>query len=423
MRVLYKLVFAILMLSTVVASGSGMASAQPATTPLDLPATVLTPGDAELIGISGLGRFENGHFRSLEEYSAIRSEFLNLPLEDVRSAMTEAGYLQGYTSNLGIPAEPGNPESPPSRVVFSSIYEYATEEGASAAFAFNTTQYAGVTVANVDATITPSAPFGDEMIMTRTTSATMEEEGPSDQVDAVFRVGVLVIGTGIIEYGMTVDEITNPGPIDPALVSQVEQLADRIVERIKAAQSGSVPNLSGMSLSLTAAGADSNFTSEGYRRIDGEDIPYYNGYQDNFADVVTEDAIAAYEVAQGLGGLDGDPFDPFYANRLFQFATEEDASAFLAAAVDIPGARVELVPDVATALGPEAKVLQYDVEVGPGLVALGYQVNLRVGSTVATLLLESADHRPDLQVVLDLAALQAACLTGECADQQLPATW
>jgi hypothetical protein len=402
----------------------GMRASTPEATAslVDLPAAVLTPGDAEAIGISGLGRFQNGYYRDLAQFAAIRSDFLQIPLPDVESALAEAGYLQGYTTNLGIPQEPGNPDSPPTRVVFTSIYQYADNEGASAAFVFNT-EYSGVTIATVDTSITPSAPVGDEMIMTRTTSATMEEEGPSDQVDTVFRDGDIVAATGIIDYGMTVEDVESPAPVDPELVAQVEQLAARLIERITMAREGSGPGLANIALSINAEGADPGFSSEGYRRIEGEDIPYYNGFQDDFLEIATADVISAYEVGQGLGSPSADPFDPYFGSRIFAFSNDDAAAAFVDAFSGPPGAVAEIVPDGAAQLGPEAKLIQYDLELAPDLVAQGYQVLQRSGSLVTMMFLESADHRPDVQIVLDLAAQQAACLAEGCVPQPLPTGW
>ncbi|CAN5769513.1 hypothetical protein BH24CHL4_BH24CHL4_19780 [soil metagenome] len=389
---------------------------------IDLPAAVLTPGDGASAGIEELGRFENGHYRTLSEYSAIRSGFLNIPLTEVETEITTAGYLQGYTSNLGIPQQPGDPQSPPSRVVFSSIYQYATAEGAESAFAFNT-RYDGVTIATVDTSLSPSAPIGDQAVMTRTTSATMEEEGPSDQVDTLFRVGNIIAATGIIDYGMTAESVASPAPADPTLVAQVEQLASRLIERITAAQNGTVPDLSGMSLTLVSEDADPGFTSAGYRRLDGEDVPYYNGYQDDLPELLTDGMIAVYEVTQGLGDPGIDPFDPFFATRLFEFSTEDAAIAFLAGVLDAPGDGREVVPGGAEQLEGDAGLVQYEFEVAPGVMALGYQVFQRSGTLVAMLLMESADHRPDQQVVLDLARVQATCLAGGCESQSMPGIW
>ncbi|MGD9714879.1 MAG: hypothetical protein AB7V46_22890, partial [Thermomicrobiales bacterium] len=296
---------------------------------LDLPATSLTPGDAAAVGIEGTGRFENGHFRSLTEYSAIRAEFLNIPLAEVESTLTDAGYLQGYTSNLGIPQQPGNPDSPPTRVVFSSIYEYATDEGAAAAWAINS-DYSGVTIAVVDSSLIPSGPIGDQAVMTRTTSGTMEEEGPSDQIDTLFRIGNIIAATGIIDYGMTVEDVENPGPSDPLIVAQVEQLAARLIERVEEARGGTVPGLSTRALVLSADQADPGFSSEGYRLIGAELIPYYNGYEDDLGQFLSPEMESVYEVGQGLGSPGSDPFDPYFASRHFSFADDSSAADYLA---------------------------------------------------------------------------------------------
>jgi hypothetical protein len=388
----------------------------------DLPAIILAPNDAKTIGIDGLGRFENGHYRTLSEYSLIRSDFLQIPLEEVEAAMEDAGYLQGYTSNLGIPAEPGNPQSPPSRVVFSSIYEYGSPEGAAAAFAFNT-NYDGVTIANVDSSIQPSVPFGDEFVMTRTSATEMEEEGPSDQVDTVFRVGNIIAAAGIIDYGMTAESLATPTAADPELVLQVEQLANRLIERIGIARSESALNLSSMALTLTSESADPAGSSEGYRRIDGEDIPYFNGYEDDLPEYLTSDMVAVYEVAQALGDPAADMYDPYFATRLFLFDEQNAAALFLDGIEAVPGADSATVPDGAATIGSDARLIQYDVELSPGVTVHGYQLWQLDGNTVALTLFESADHRPDLQAMLDLGAAQSDCLQNGCESVPMPDVW
>jgi hypothetical protein len=306
--------------------------------------------------------------------------------------------------------------------VFSSLYEYETVEGAQAAFAFNT-NYSGVTIATVDTSIIPSAPVGDEMIMTRTTSATMEEEGPSDQVDTVIRLGAIVAATGIIDYGMTVASVENPAPVDPELVAQVEQLAARLIERISAAQEGTSPGLANLALSLVATEADPDFSSEGYRRIAGEDIPYYNGYVDDFAEIATSAVTAAYEVTQGLGSLSGDPFDPYFSSRLFGFADDTAAIDFLAQVPASLPPDFTIIEGGATSLSDSAILIEYAFEVGPGVVAQGYQVWQQSGPVVAMLLLESADHRPAQDIMIGLAEAQVACLSSPCEPLPLPAGW
>ncbi len=389
---------------------------------LDLPALVITPADAELIGISGLGRFENGHFRSLAEYAQIRADFLQLPLSEVESALADAGYLQGYTSNLGIPERPGDPQSPPIRVVFTSLYQYDTLKGAEAAFALNT-DYSGVTIANVDTSLMPSTTIGDESVMTRTSSTEMEEEGPSDQIDMVFRVGNVIAATGIIDYGMTMEEIADPTPFDPEIKEQVEGFAEVLIERLMADAAGFGPGLHNKALTLIAANADPSMTSAGYRRIVGVDVPYFNGYQDDFSSFAVPEMSAAFEVAQPLGDPAVNPFDPYFASRTFLFETEQSATDFLAGITEVSGAISSQVSETEELFGVNAKVLQYDFQIEPDVTVLGYQVWQQLGTLVSMFILESADHRPELDVMTELSSVQSECLDAGCWPVQLPANW
>jgi hypothetical protein len=156
------------------------------------------------------------------------------------------------------------------------------------------------------------------------------------------------------------------------------------------------------------------FSSEGYRRLDGDDPPYYGGYEDDvpgegdaFADVA-----AAYELNQGV---QGDENSFYYVVRLLQFADAEQAGAYLARLRDEglspAGTPVEEIA-AAQALGDKSWTINYGAESEPGYPVEGIAVHARVGATTLMLLPEG-DARPNLAVVETLAAGQAVCLAGE----------
>ncbi len=163
---------------------------------LDLPAMTLTPADLEEFGLTGFGRFGNGEFRAFDDYVAGRAEFLNVPEAEFRSSLEDAGWQRGYVSNLGLSADPGNPESPSIQIGFSVIYEYADAEGATTAYDLNR-NYEGVTVGNVEVS-EPSQSYGDASYATRLVASTPTDGEPVDQVDLVLRRGNIVASAGLI---------------------------------------------------------------------------------------------------------------------------------------------------------------------------------------------------------------------------------
>ena len=417
MTVRWVLIVAMLMAMIAAWPNVGAAQGQRVDQPLDLPAMTLTPADLEAIGLDGYGRFGNGEFRSLDDYVARRAEFLNKSKEEVRAAFEAAGWGGGYVANLGVPAEPGTPESPPSREAFSVVYEYADATGAATAYEFNQ-QYEGVTAGTVRV-FSASRTFGDASYMTHTTVTDPTQGGPSDQVDLVLRLGNVWAATGLIVFGDATD-LATPLAASPDVIAHVEAMAARLVERIERVLAGESPDLSNRTLRLGGDDAPIVFSSEGYRRFDGDDPPYYNGYRDDFPGEGGEFAnvVAAYELNQGLQL----PGDPYYSVRLLQFADADRAAAY---AEDVRrrgrtafGNPTQQVDDAKT-IGDESVTLAYRGEPVPGQTITGFVAYVRVGATVFTLLLE-AGNPPDLATIEALAESQAACLASDSCPSSIP---
>ena len=385
--------------------------------PLDLPAMTLTPADIEAVGLTGYGRFANGFFRSLDEYVALRAEFLNKSEAEVRAALERAGWRRGYVTNLAVPTEPGNPDSPPSREAFSVVYEYADAEGAATAYDFNR-QYEGVTAGTVEV-LAGTRTFGDVSYMTHTRVTDPDQSGPSDQYDLVLRRDRVTAAAGLIVFGDAADSATPPA-VPAEAIAQVEAMAARLMERIEQVLAGESPNLSNRTLRFGGEDAPIAFASEGYRRLDGDDPPYYGGYEDDFPGAADEfaDVMAAYELNQGLQL----PGDPYYTVRLLQFASEDQAVEYIERARHLDrnpfGTPAEVVDD-AQVVGDESVILAYRDEPEPGQAIAGFVVYARVGANALVLLLE-AGQPPALTTVEDLAADQAACLETESCPSAVP---
>jgi hypothetical protein len=151
--------------------------------------------------------------------------------------------------------------------------------------------------------------------------------------------------------------------------------------------------------------ADLVFSSEGYRLIRGSIPPYYGGFEDDFPGLAAEfDFEAVYEVNQAIAA----PTEPFYAARLFSFATDTDAAAFVEAQREEPFEGGEIVEGVLDA----GMLVAYEARPFPDLTVQGYAAYVAVGSTVAWVLVEGPE-RPAESVIGELVAAQVACLEAD----------
>lgn len=415
----YRAVFFLVVLFAVLMPAEFAVAQTPApATMVDLPAAILTPGDADAMGLTGFGRFGNDHQRQLAEYAQQRATFQEKSFDEVMTTLADAGWLQGYSSQIGLPDQPGAQNAQPTEVLFSSIYQYATPDGASEALAY-ITDYSGVTAATVDTSVAGPT-IGDASVWSRTTSATLDEQGSSDEVAVVFQVGDLIGAVGSIDYTVTTEDVATPTAVDPTRVDNVAKLATAVQQHLAA-----IVDAPGLSLLVTRLGSDTSMpaiTDEGYRRLDGSDIPYFNGYADGFPGAANA-ATDAYEYTAALGQAGGDPYDPYFALRVLQFSDEASASDYLAqvlAASAIDGSPVA----GGDTIGDESILLLESFELDPEVTVYGYHSLVRVGDKVSLVIFESGDHVPDPNVVIGLAQAQATCLeSGACDVQPIPTDW
>ncbi len=408
----------VLLIAALLPAGSAVAQTPAPATLVDLPAAFLTPEDAEAEGLVGFGRFGNGHQRELEEYAQHRAAFQGMPIDVVLAALNEFGWMQGYSSQLGLPDLPGTQNAQPTEVLFSSIYQYATPEGASSGLAF-VTDYSGVTGASVETNFEAPA-LGDEALWSRTKSATIDEQGPSDELAVVFRVGDLIAAVGSIDYTVTAHQVATPTAVDAVRIGKVAALASMVQEHL-----ADIDEAPGLSSLISRLGSDAGvppITDEGYRRIDGGDIAYFNGYTDDFPGSGTT-ATDVYEYTAALGQGSGDPYDPYFALRIYQFPDDASASDFLARSRSLTASDGTPISQ-GDPIGDESVLFPESFEAGPGITVRGYHSLVRVGTLVSSIIFESGDHQPNPDVVIKLAEAQASCLnSGICPALPIPTNW
>jgi hypothetical protein len=374
----------------------------------DLPAMTLTPNDLTTLGLTGYGRFGNGEFRTLDAYVKRRSEFLNIPAAEVHAAFDEAGWLRGYVTNLARPTEPGNPDSPPVDEVFSVVNEYEDAEGAAAGYEFNQ-HYDGVTQGHVEI-LGGTRTVGDASFMTHLLVTNPGDDKPSNQVDLTLRRGRIVASTGLIVFNP--EPVATPVPVAPEVIDLIEAMAVRLLERIDRTIAGDSPNLSNRIVRLSDD-VGLALSTEGYRRLDGDDPSYYGGYQDDFpGEGAANTAVTAYELNQGIAH----PGDPYFVVRILEFVDADGATAYLdevqSRGLSPAGTPAETVAGAAT-IGDASLTIAYEAEFEPGQVVAGYAVYVRVEATAFMLLVESAAQAPDLAVVGSLAETQARCIQSD----------
>ena len=391
------------------AAGRQAATPVGAGTELDLAAIVLTPDDIAPLGLTSFERKGNGDLRPFADYVAGRAEYLNKDAAELEQILTEAGWQAGYSTSLGKPTEPGNPESVESAIVFTSVFAYADADGAVTGYEVNR-DYSSVTTATIDTSIAPENTVGDASFTVRTLGNFDPEAGPADEVAVVVRVDRLVAAVGIIAFGLTDADLATPAPVDPATVEQAQALAEIVVGRMTDALAGTTPGLFPKSLRLGGS-AEVVFASEGYRLIRDSVPPYYGGFADDFPGLTAEFAFASvYEINQAIAA----PTEPFYVQRLYTFASDADAEEFLETRRAQPLEAGQIVEGVL-----ESGVLvAYEAEPEPGFHVKGYSAHVAVGSTVAWVLIEGPE-RPAEAVIAALVAAQLACLEADSPCQPI----
>ncbi len=405
----------------------------------DLAAMTLTPADLEEIGQPGFGKYHNGHFLSLEQFTGFEADYFGKPVEEVRALFERIGWSRQYVFRLGLPSVPGE-DSPPEREFLSRVMEVADAEGAGAYIDFTMTPgpESGWTIESAE------APFslGDRAVVYRA-SVSIPEAGLTTtehyvrvQLDNLIAIVGFAIDVpdpeGTPEASPVADGSGEASPA--ATVEELESVARRQLEKMGAVISNGSPNLSSLLLRLgddpVAAAADYR---EGYRLLKGDLPPYYADFEDDIlADpAAVGDADAVYELGEFfLFGEEESPTeDHYFLNRLYRFPDEAAAEAFMASRPDAlatggyllwSGATEEagsdLLPGEAQDLGDESLAFDFVRAFDDGMSFEGYEIYVRVGEMVAAVSLEGP---PDLELaqVEEIAAAQAACLeAGECPE-------
>lgn len=412
-----------LALAVGVAPGAAQ-EASPAASPfanagLDLAAMTLTPGGLATVGLEGYG-LSYAATRGLEAEVAAVADFRAVPEEEVAERLLGAGLEGVYLAYLDAPAPAASatpaagatPEveagAAPVRQVYSSVYDFADEAGAAAAFAY-LEEEGDEGGQDLPGTIA----FGDESELTRAVGPDPTTGLPSVTLDLGFRIGDVTATVGVIDFGGQ----------EPT-VEELEALAARMETRIIAARADEAPGLSRLALRLEdglVSAAEDRYLLLGGEPVvrAGESAEARERRVRGYGAAV--DGFSAYQAFPAGGEGNGD--DLYVQTDLLRFADGPAAAAFLAGEPRrLAGVATisEVVARPAPAgVGDEAAAVGFRSTRANGEPAAVERVYVRVGETVASVYLVGLEVPAG--VVEGLAAAQVGCLeAGGCGPVAVP---
>ena len=385
-------------------ASSGQPDASDAATTLDLAAMTLTPDDLDDAGLDDYG-LGYGETVFPDDYAASTAQNRDLPEEEVRQVLDEAGFVRAYTSYLYLPADEDDPAGPSDRYVLSYVLEFTDAEGAAAAWDFVEDESGDESAEDLD----DVEAFGDESEATRVQGEDEESGDRYDALDLSLRLDNVHTGVTIVDWAGE----------EPDL-GDAEALAGLLLERVEATLDGDGAGLSSQVARL--AGEAIVPSADHYLLRDGEALPLYgesrrdtNGREDAAADIDQTDGYRLWQ--QIAAGDDGTEDDGWFLVELLRFADDDAAADWLADTEDRIGdnpafADLEIDEEAPTA-GEESVAYTLKTEDGS---ARYRGIALRVGETVATIDV-IAPETPPAEVVAALANAQAACLDdGGCVE-------
>jgi outer membrane protein assembly factor BamB len=378
----------------------------------DLPAMTLTPADLDQVGLTGFGtgwvNDDNPGWRTIGDAVAdspaanvvngglARIDQLNV---DVSRAGWRRQYRQVMTHTN--PAHPGSADVG----VFSEVAEYADAAGADAALTLLMGAQEG---------------GGGPMVGDRLEVARDLYPDDGTRLVLMFRDGAMLGTVTVFQYWPPDDD--NDAMIGPAALELALRLQERIDDGL--AQPGS--GLADVALRLATLATPAGF--EAYRRVNGETLADGDESAADFADreAYYGDAGAVYELRHEFAPPPGHTVTPFYLDRLFGFADEAAAAAWMEkvpdyVAEDVAGSNGTFTADQQTdakTIGDASLTFATTDQSGEE-VSYGYRIYLRVGADVARLSLDAPEELPIADTDA-LAAAQAACLQAGACPQAAP---
>ena len=195
---------------------------------LDLPGVIVTPLGLHAIGIPGFGSNFGAMYHTVEEvladeYSASRGYMTIANVPGIQQLLTTSGWLQYHEQSYGMidPADPGSF----SRIFAIGLEQYATPDGAAAAFAALTSEgtLAASTTAVTRQPLQPTTPIGDQAVLWSHNGYTGDPALDRRGVTMMVRAGTLVVSVSQVGF----DDANQPdqSAVERAMLRQVEDIA------------------------------------------------------------------------------------------------------------------------------------------------------------------------------------------------------
>jgi len=413
-RALPILIAALLVLASL--GGSPAAARQPAGAPaLELPALSLTPPQLAAAGMPGYA-LTGGEMSGPSHLAYITGKWTDQISNDrIQESFESFGLRRAYKAGLRSRQDPADIRSDLARDLEISLHEFGDANGALQA------------LGSMDEL---SAAFPDVQRVTGTGPITagavlvgipIEEPDDARQLWVAWQVDRLIVVVGIIDY-MHVDPTAQDADAIAAVFDQ----------GIRAGLAGGTPGLGNMALRLADPEFASPFEirSDEYWRMGSEDFARSLEEPDVLAQrlAASGDALDVYAFDQFIQDVESiDPSLPFqfgWITRLYRFADDQAASAWLAAQVGQietsyagTGVFVQDLQTIADApvVGDESVSVTYvEQDNFPGRISRTF---MRVGNRTADVFLTTFvdDPFPDT-TIRSLSALQAQCLIHGCPD-------
>ncbi len=382
---------------------------------LDLPAMSLSPPQLAAAGIPGYV-LTGGELSGPGSLAFIAGEWTDqITNDDIQASLESFGLQRAYESGLRSRQDPADAESDLVRDLTVSLHEFGDSNGATQALGLLDQLSAPYPeVQRVEGT----GPITANAVLVREPT-----EDPSDArvLSVAWQVDRLIVVVSIIDYVQ----------VDPT-AQDAETIAAIMTPGIQAGLAGNTPGLGNMALRLKDVEFDDLFEIrlDEYLRLGSQDSSHLLEDADEFARRVAAsgDALDVYAFNQFIQDIESvDPSLPFqfgWVTRLYQFADDQAAAAWLAA----QASQVEASYAGAGVSVQDVQVIEGAPTVGEESVSVTYVLQgnfsskifrtfMRVGNRTADIYLTSStdDPFPDATIQA-LGAIQAACLTNGCPE-------
>lgn len=194
---------------------------------LDLAALTLQPAELEAEGLAGFGLSWSWSFLTIEEalagtYAESRGGVVLTDIPGSDAILRDAGWQRFHETTLGRPL-PDDPENFASFTVSSSIEEYATADGAAAAFrAFTELSALNAALVGEIQLRSDAPPLGDQSVMWATAGVAQDTGTPTTVLTRMVRLGTRIVSVNMVDF-------VESTPIDPAVL---DRLTGRVVDRV-----------------------------------------------------------------------------------------------------------------------------------------------------------------------------------------------